>query len=108
LKDQALGVFVSEVSSPFDWVRRFIADGLVQASGSAPESARTRIRSPVDDENALRSALDAFGIVSEAGPADQRGLVNVVPDAALEELAASEGIRHCPDHERSTNSTGMW
>jgi hypothetical protein len=108
LKDQALGVFVSEVSSPFDWVRRFIADGLVQASGSVPESAQTRIRSPVDDENALRSALHALGIVSEAGSVDQRGLVNVVPDAALEEVAASEGIRHCPDHERSTNSTGMW
>jgi hypothetical protein len=108
LKDQALGVFVSEVSSPFDRVRRFIANGLVQASGIALDSAQTRIRSPVDDENVLRSALDAFGIVSEAGSVDQRGLANVVPDAALEELAASEGIRHCPGRERCTNSTGMW
>lgn len=26
----------------------------------------------------------------------------------LDDLAVSEEIRHYPDHERSTNSTGMW
>ena len=108
LKDQALGVFVSEVSSPFDRIRRFVVDRLVQTSGIDPKSVETGIRSSVDDENALHSAFDALGIVSGAEAVGQRGLVKVVSDAALDELAASEGIRHCPDHEGSTNSTGMW
>ena len=103
-----MGVFVSEVSSPFDWVRQLIADRLVQASGIALESSEARIRLPVDDESALHSALDALEIVSEAGPVDQRVLVKVVSDAALDDLAVSEEIRHDPDHERSMNCTGMW
>lgn len=107
LKDQALGVFVSEVSSPFDWIRQLIADRPVQASGIALESSDTRIRLSADDGNALHSALDACGIVSEAGPVDQLVLAKVVSDAALHDLAVSGEIRHDPDHERSTNSTGM-
>lgn len=108
LKDQALGVFVSEVSSPLDWIRQFNTDRLVQGSGIALESSQARIRLPVDDENILHSALDALGIVSEAGPADQLLLVKVLSDAALDDLALSEKIEHDPDHERSMNSTGMW
>jgi hypothetical protein len=108
LKDQALGVFVSEVSSPFDRVRRFIADGLVQASGSAPGSAQARIRSPVHDGNVLRSERDALGIAGEAGPVDRRMPANVVSDAVLDDPDASGEIRRCPDHGSSTNATGMW
>ncbi len=80
----------------------------MRASGIALESSQTRIRLPVDGESALHSALDALGTVSEAGPVDQLVLVKVVSDAALDDLAVSEEIRHYPDHERSTNSTGMW
>lgn len=107
LKDQALGVFVSEVSSPFDWIRQLISDRLVQASGNAPASSGTQIPLPVDDGNALRGAFDAPGIVSEAWPTDQRVLAKVASDAALDDLAVSEGMRHYPRHERSTNFTGM-
>lgn len=103
-----MGVFVSELSSPFDWIRQRIADRLIQASGIALESSGTRIRLPVDDENALHRAIDAQGIVSEAGPVDQLVPVKVVSDAALDDLVASEEIRHYPDHERFTNSKGIW
>lgn len=103
-----MGVFVSEVSSPFDWVRQLISDRLVQVSGITPEPSETRISLPVDGGNALHSAVDALGIVSEAGPVDQLVLVKVVSDAALDDLAVSEEIRHYQDHERCTNSTGMW
>ena len=103
-----MGVFVSEVSSPFDWVRQLISDRLVQACGITPEPSETRISLPVDDGNALHSALDALGIVSEAGPVDQLVLVKVVSDAALDDLAVSEEIRHYQDLERCMNSTGMW
>ena len=98
LKDRALGVFVSEVSSPFDWIRQLISDRLVQASGNAPASSGTRILSPADDENALHGAFDAPGIASEAGSPDQRVLVKVASDAALDDPAASQGIRHYPRH----------
>lgn len=98
LKDRALGVFVSEVSSPFDWIRQLISDRLVQASGNAPASSGTRILSPVDDENALHGAFDAPGIASEARLPAQRVLVKVVPDAALDDPAVSQGIRHYPRH----------
>lgn len=80
----------------------------MQASGIALESSETRIRLPVDDENALHSAFVALGGVSEAGPVDQSVLAKVASDAALDDLAVSKEIRHDPDHERSTNSTGMW
>lgn len=80
----------------------------MQASGIALESSETRIRLPVNDENALHSGLDARGIVSEAGPGAQLVPVTVVSDAVLDDPAASEDIRHYPDHEKSTNSTGMW
>lgn len=103
-----MGVFVSEVPSPFDWVRQLIAHRLVQASGIALESSETRIRLPVDDENDLHSVLDSLQIVSEVGPVDPQVLVKVVSDAALDDLAVSEEIRHDPDHEGSTNSAGMW
>ncbi len=108
LKDQALGVFVSEVSSPLDWIRRLITDRLVQASGIALESSQARIRLSVDDENILHSAPDALGIVSEAGPANQLLLVKVLSDAALDALAVSKKIQHDQENERSTNFTGMW
>lgn len=103
-----MGVFVSEVSSPLDWIRQLITDRLVQASGTALESSQARIRLPVHDENILHSALDALGGVSEAGPADQLLLVKVLFCAALDDLAVSEKIQHDPHHERSMNSTGMW
>lgn len=103
-----MGVFVSEVSSPLDWIRQLITDRLVQGSGIALESSQARIRLPVDDENILHSALDAQGIVSEAGPADQSLLVKVLSEAALDDLAPLEKIQHDPDHERSMNFTGMW
>lgn len=103
-----MGVFVSEVSSPLDWIRQLITDRLVQGSGISLESSQARIRLPVDDENILHSALDAQGIVSEAGPADQSLLVKVLSEAALDDLAPLEKIQHDPDHERSMNFTGMW
>lgn len=67
-----------------------------------------RTRLCVDGENALHRGLDALGIASEAGPVDPRVPVKVVPDAALDDLAVPEAIRHDPDHQRFTNSTGMW
>lgn len=103
-----MGVFVSEVSSPLDWIRQLITDRLVQGSGISLESSQARIRLPVDDENILHSALDALGGGSEAGPADQSLLVKVLSEAALDDLAPLEKIQHDPDHERSMNFTGMW
>ncbi len=103
-----MGVFVSEVSSPFDWIRQRIADRLVQVSGIALESSEMRMRLSVDDENAAHSALDALGIVSEAGPVDQLVLVKIASDAAFDHMAISEKIQHDPDHEGSKNFTGMW
>lgn len=108
LKDQALGVFVSGVSSPFGWVRQRIADRLVQASGSALVSSEARGRSAVDDENTLHIALDAPGIASEAGPVDQWVLARAASDAALDDLAASEEARRHTDHGSASISTGMW
>ncbi len=71
------------------------------------------MRLPVDAENAVRSALDGQALdgletASEAGPVDQLMLVKVASDADLVDLAVSEEIRHYPDHEGSTNPTGMW
>lgn len=71
----------------------------MQAAGIAPESSKTRPRLPVDDEKAQHGALDAPGIVSEAGPVDQWMLAAVVCVAALDDPVPSEEIRHTTDHE---------
>lgn len=94
-----MGVFVSEVSSPRDWVRQRIVGRPVQAAGIVPESSKTRTRLPVDDENAQRGALDAPRVVSVAASVDQWVLVDVVSVAALDDPVRSEEILHTTDHE---------
>jgi hypothetical protein len=94
LKDRALGVFVSEVSSVFDRIRPRIADRLVQASGSAPECFGTRIHSLAGDARALRGVLAASVRASEAEAADPRLTGRTASDAAPGDPVLPAGIRH--------------
>lgn len=107
LKDQALGVFVSEVSFPFDRIRQRIVDRLVQASGNALDASGMRVRSPVDGGNTPHGAHLASRIAGLAGAADQWMAVEMVPAAALDDPATTDGILQRPRHKGSTISTGM-
>jgi len=63
-------------------------------------------RAPDAEIEAKLDAVAALGRRPRYFAADASD--EVVSDAALDDLAVSEEIRHYPDHERTTNSTGMW
>jgi hypothetical protein len=92
LKDQALGVFVSEMSSVFDSIRPRIADRFVPASGGAPACRGTHTHSLADDERAGHGALAASA--GETAPADPHSTAGMASHAAPGDRALPEVTRH--------------
>lgn len=107
-KDQAVGVLVIKVSSPFDWIRHFIADRLVQACSTALKAARAPVRFHVDDENTLNGARQAPGGVgrSRAGQPVSAGGNGARHSARR--FRGSRCGRALPGRRKTNEFTGMW
>jgi len=78
-------------------------------------SARCGAGSVKNNIGHLESAAGLAGVLKIVAAMAHRRLPASIPVmtvnarmSLLDDLAVSEEIRHYPDHETSTNSTGMW